>query len=334
MNASKNLVGLMVLVGFGMATLTAEGSIVSHYAMEGNGTDSQAVQNGILNNGPGTVTGKIGDALSFNAGVGDQTLRNQNMTVADPVGGEHRPTDVTISAWVNTTDTGAFRGLADKIEASYGIGLFLNGGNVNFTYGNVIDINNGNSGTLTGGGAADGNWYLVTGTFQTDGVVPGSGTATLYLNGVSQGTDSTKSYQGLAGPMNVAGDIPVSSTWALDGAVDDVSLWNVALSAGEARALFSLADTLPLNYDAAFASEIFNLHNLASGSAVVDGTTWYYRTDLGGTLGDVVDLGGGDFALRLDASGTGVSTIPIPEPASSVLLAFGLFALGAFRRRR
>lgn len=332
MNVSKNLVGLVVLVILSWTPLAAQGALVSHYAMEGDSTDSQGVQNGVLIGGPTTVTGKIGNAISFNPANPNAAERTQNMPVADP-GGAHTPVDITISTWVKTTEVGSFIGLVDKIQNSYGILLDITAGVARFTTGNSAE-SIPTSVTLSSlGSINDGNWHLVTGTFQADGGPGGTGTATLYVNGVLQAS-AASFYEGRAVSMNVAGDIPVSSTFALDGILDDVSLWSVALSAGESRALFSLADTLALNYDAAFASELFNLHNLASGSAVVDGTTWYYRTDLGGTLGDVVDLGGGDYALRLGDSGTGVSTIPIPEPASSVLLAFGLFALGAFRRRR
>ena len=65
---------------------------------------------------------------------------------------------------------------------------------------------------------------------------------------------------------------------------------------------------------------------------VVDGTPWYYvSAGLAGELGDVVDLGGGEYALNL-GDGAGLTTVP--EPATLTLLALGLSALALRRRRR
>ena len=50
-------------------------------------------------------------------------------------------------------------------------------------------------------------------------------------------------------------------------------------------------------------------------------------------VGDVVDLGGGDFFLNLDGN-AGVSTLPIPEPTTFLLAALGLLGLLGWRRRR
>ena len=64
--------------------------------------------------------------------------------------------------------------------------------------------------------------------------------------------------------------------------------------------------------------------------------TWVPDSDLGGTAGQVVDLGGGDFFLNLNGT-TGVSTLSVtvvPEPSTFALAALGLLGLGWYGRRR
>ena len=70
-------------------------------------------------------------------------------------------------------------------------------------------------------------------------------------------------------PLHIAGDIPVSSTWALDAVIDDVGLWNNVLSAGEAGALYSLANTVALNYHLGYAQQVFDVHAGGGGVTTV-----------------------------------------------------------------
>ena len=291
-----------------MAVSVAEAALVSHYTLDGIATDAEGVQDGIFNGSPATVAGKIGTAISFNAGIADQTLRTQNMSVSDP-GGAHTPAELTLSAWVNTTDTGAYRGLVDKIENSYGA---------------LLDINSGTARLVTGpsGGVSpsslapvnDGAWHLITGTYA-------GGMATLYVDGVLQESQAG-GYAGNSGAaLHIAGDVPVSSTWALDGTVDDVGLWSNALTAGEVGALYSLANTPALNYHLGYAQQVFDVH-LSAGSADVNGLTWSYTTGLSGALGEVVDMGSGIYEIKLNTNGTGVTTgTPVlPAPTVAALI--------------
>ena len=299
-------------VGLLMAIVPAEAALVSHYTMDGVGTDALGVQDGVLNGGPPTVAGKIGTAISFNAGV-VQGSRTQNMSVADPGNGAHVPNDITVSAWVNTTDGGGFRGLVDKINGGVGILLDINGGNARLVSGatavpSLAPVNNG-------------AWHLVTGTFS-------AGIASLYVDGIPQGSLAGSYTGNPATAMNIAGDIPVTSTWALDGVVDDVGLWNNGLTAAEARALYSLADTAALNYHLGYAEQLFAIQRAYAGSTTIGGLNWKASGSLGGNLGEVAESGG-VYTLRLDDLGNGLTTgvasptnppVP-PTPPAGVLQA-------------
>jgi hypothetical protein len=116
------------------------------------------------------------------------------------------------------------------------------------------------------------------------------------------------------------------------GNVDDVGLWSNGLSEGESKALYNLALQSELLYDLGAANLLFELHNSQTGSVVVNGKTWYFGTGLSGGLGVVQQLGG-LYYLQLDPSGSGVFTLPAPEPATFWMLGLGLLALRKRQRR-
>jgi hypothetical protein len=108
-----------------------------------------------------------------------------------------------------------------------------------------------------------------------------------------------------------------------NGRMDDFSYWvGEALSEGKIVGMFNLDDQL--DYDTLDADALFDTYDGTTGPAAVDGTTWYKATDLTGSPGELLDLGGGDYALVLDASGGGVTTIP--EPGTLALLLGALAA--------
>lgn len=288
-----------------MTVTVTEAALVSHYTLDGIATDAEGVQDGIFNGGPATVAGKIGTAISFNAGVANQASRTQNMSVADP-GGAHTPAEITLSAWVKTSDLGAYCGLVDKIKNSQGALLDINSGTARFT------VAGGSTSSLAP--VNDGVWHLITGTNS-------GGMSSLYVDGVLQ-QSLALGYAGNTGTeLNIAGDLPVNSTWALDGVVDDVGLWSNALTAGEAGALYGLANMPALNYHLGYAQQVFNVH-VAAGSADVNGLTWNYTTGLSGALGEVVDMGSGIYEIKLNSSGSGVTTgTPVlPTPTAVTLI--------------
>ena len=304
-----------------------EPGLVVHLAMDeaaGSATIQNTGTSGATNDGalegPEFVTGKFGNALVFDAGENDRVLCG-----ATPVTGG---TPRTTSAWVKTT--------AGTTESN-GITLFTFGDNTNGGKWDV-DLDNGKLEVGIGGGrsiggpvtANDGVWHLVTAVLTTE-----SGTiddVLFYIDGqlVADATTSDRVTDTDATGRFVLGHAQNADFFqAFTGTLDDVAIWTEALSPAAVLALFQLGDTDDLAYDAGAANRLFEAY--AEGlNVMVDGTPWYYAADgLTGGLGEVVDLGGGDFAVRL-ASGAGMTTVP--EPATLLLLLAGAGML--LRRRR
>jgi len=198
-------------------------------------------------------------------------------------------------------------------------------------------------------------WYNIVGVFDAAAVAGPEPTGRLiaYINGEGSGLDGTGGSWTLGAEGN-----SYASTEEFDrnynikmgmrprehqnneahGDYDDFALWDDALTVGEARSLYTLAMKVGLNYNASQAQALWDVFTSGT-SATVGGKEWAQASGLSGNAGDVFDLGGGDFALVLDASGNGVSTVAepstvIPEPSTFVIWSLGLIGLAAYARWR
>ena len=178
--------------------------------------------NGTVNNA-GWVSGKVNSALSFNGSSSDVVTPNILLGGA-----------FSISAWVNPA---AAQGEYARIaETQYSPGFYLG---TNFVGSGYKFIVNGASGAtgLCGlsygcaeGGTVTAGWHLVTATF--DGT-----TGKLYVDGVLAGSDTfTPANTNL--PLNI-GRYFGSNGFGWNGVIDEVRLYNRALSAAEVTAIFS-----------------------------------------------------------------------------------------------
>ena len=198
-----------------------EGSGLTAADVTGNG------HTGSLVNGPTWVAGRSGQALSFD-GVDDYV---QVSHAADL-----NPFPLTVTAWIRTTTT-VRAGIVNKYVASSlsGYNLYTENGQLCAWY--FRDASNhtwdGTTCTLAVAGANDGNWHHVA--FVVDATQ-----ARLYLDGTLRTTQVWTGSPGATSttqPISLARYPGATPTSFLPGSLDDVRVYNRALTQAEISAL-------------------------------------------------------------------------------------------------
>ena len=197
--------------------------------------DSAGTFNGTLSTtGADFITGgRAGNALTLNQSAGGIVTMGNVLNF--------RPgTNFTLVAWVRTTDTTANSYVVGKATASPGAGYSVSlspSGIANGT-GRVLFSENGNTNNAVASTTVvtDGNWHQIIAVYNIS-----SGFKAIYVDGtpveqsnLSQ-TVSTNTVDFLIGGVTVAG-APVA---AFTGAIDDVQVYDRALSSGEINFLFN-----------------------------------------------------------------------------------------------
>jgi subtilisin-like proprotein convertase family protein len=136
------------------------------------------------------------------------------------------PFPLTVSAWIRTTSTIGFRGIANKYvyNSLNGFNLTVDNGSLDAWYirssGNwVLD----NGGVLSGGFVADGLWHHVAFTVGTNG-------GSLYVDGVLKATGV---WTGPPGPPTSTEPFRIGlypGANSFEGQIDEVTVWSNALS--------------------------------------------------------------------------------------------------------
>jgi sugar lactone lactonase YvrE len=200
--------------------VAAPSGILSWWAGNGNAADSVGPNSGTLNNGVTFGPGEVGSAFTFN--TTDYVSAN---TSGLPTGNSDR----TLEMWVKAN---SFPSSGEAYFAGYG-----NFGSSNQTYhlgttGSQLFWSQW--GTGIGGPSLTPNvWYHVA-------VTNIGNSATLYLNGVPVGTN-TVPIATPAGSSFYIGRIPgtLGDSRKLDGEVDEVSVYNRALTASEIQSIYN-----------------------------------------------------------------------------------------------
>jgi hypothetical protein len=210
------------------ATLTAgtnlASGLVGHWTFDGKylwGTtarDTSGSNNhGTLTNGPVPGRGMLGQGMSFD-GVNDYVVTSTTTFLDD--------TPYSISLWINPRVVSGNHGI---FGSNYGGGstsrLYYDG--VSFQYAN--DANTGSAGFTVP--LVINTWYHV--------VLTSNGSLhSLYVDGVSRGTPATitdsKFVFKVFGGLSTVPDLP----WS--GMIDDIRIYNRALSATEVKQLYNL----------------------------------------------------------------------------------------------
>jgi large repetitive protein len=194
---------------------------------EGSGTvahdTSGSGYNGTVN-GAAWTTGQINGALSFNGGTAYVVTPNIGLG-----------SSFSVSAWVNPAVTNQI-GYARILETQYNSGLYLGVNSSGTKYKFIV---NSGAGSTSGcglplgcaeGGTVTAGWRLVTATY--DGT-----TATLYVDGTVVATDTFTAPSARNLPFYMGRYYAGGYGW--NGSVDDVRLYNRALTATEVASIES-----------------------------------------------------------------------------------------------
>ncbi len=201
--------------------------------------DTIGGNNGSLKNYPSwSSNGQVGGSLSFD-GVNDY------VRVADNNALDFGTGDFSISVWVKTSDSSGIDVILDKrTEASgpvQGFVLFTYNGELGFQLGDGKGHTNYGSNNAF---IADGNWHQVTVTVDRNAVGGGK----WYVDGVNVGSFTPTGRQGSLSnnkALTLGRRSDSSSAGYFKGSLDEVMLFNRALSAGEIKTIYNDGNHAP-----------------------------------------------------------------------------------------
>jgi hypothetical protein len=174
------------------------------------------------------VAGVCGSALDFD-GVDDYVAV---AGLFDQFGGTQ---PFSLCAWIMRTTVGGDEPyiLNNMYSSWQGIGLFSDGENTAVTVGGA-DGGVGQGTARYHMNLVDGDWHMIVGTYDTSGLQ-------LYIDGEPKATDDTfGTYTASYWSMNI-GRMEQGDRYYFDGAVDEVRIYERALSADEVQQLYCSA---------------------------------------------------------------------------------------------
>lgn len=222
------------------------GNLVALYRFDevsGTSAVDSATLEGIqtANQNQGTIAwtpGLIGGALDLNG--------SSSLQAPDAVG--EGATAFTISAWVNMDNTPGYDGIYSARNTE-NWGLNVEGGSTenlhyDYRFDNAPIDGGGSQGVDSPNGSAIvGQWQHLAMTWFVvdDGEGNLSTAGDIYLDGVDIGdapNNATTFYSGFLSTWNI-GDDPCCGGRELDAQLDELAVWNVALSAGEINTIYT-----------------------------------------------------------------------------------------------
>ena len=273
--------------------------LVSYYDFEGSLPDflDDRSADGNLNNGV-ALDGAQQDAMA-RVGSGALQLDGQNDAVSLGQGDVTRFGDsFTFAAWVKQDNSGGDQTILGSGASGNGhLRFAIDDGVVRL---GAFSANNGWAITPSTGAPVltTDQWHHLVGVY--DGA-----SLSIYVDGVFY---SRRSQSGIIQPNTQLIDLAIGAQSSagggfFDGSIDELSLWNIPLSEGKAKAIFNMAQESGL-VDLAILDlvKLYQAYD-SQGSVNIDGTTWYYVSGLNNNPGDVstailnshiVQLGNGD----------------------------------------
>lgn len=266
----------MILI-FLIVAETAYASLVGYWNFNGDISDKSGNGYNGTNYGGATIgdNGKFGQALSFDGSddyinVGDVDVLGQ----------------ITISAWVKTTDghiTGNSGGIVSKWDTRpgyYGPYTMVCTANV----ASIVIASNTSSGSGAGGSstaALDNTWHCFTGTYDGQKI-------RFYIDGILiDDADYTAGMFNSDFPTLIGREIYTNAAGMrlFHGAMDDVSIWNEALSSDDILQVMNfsvgaynfLKTDNNFLYSAADMEELYDHYLAGPGEGItINGKEWQY----------------------------------------------------------
>lgn len=206
--------------------------LVSQWRAEGNATDSADDNDGTLQNGATFTAGQVGQAFSFD-GVDDQVVVSHNAN--QNTGGQ-----ITIDAWINQTSSGHGRPIAQKRSSSNVGGYTFETTHSPFGPDNGLQFGIWIAGTLhllqtPANALTVGAWQHVAATFD-------QAMMRIYVNGVEQTSTSVPgTIDAVTYPFVIGRNVVIPS-FAWHGFIDELGIYNRALSPSEIEAIVNRDD--------------------------------------------------------------------------------------------
>jgi len=197
--------------------LAPPSGLVGWWIGDGAATDLVAGNDGTLQNGATYSTGWVRSAFDVD-GTNDRVLTG-TMTLGD---------SFSVTAWVNS-DAVNQGGYQRIVETSYFSQLYLGTDAAGTGYKFIVKMPAAPYGTAHGGKVSPGNWQLVVGTY--DGT-----TGTLYVDGRPVATSTFPAPGTVSLPVNIGAHFQGGTGW--DGRIDEVQIYDRALSAAEVSAIY------------------------------------------------------------------------------------------------
>ena len=316
--ASLSIVSFLAVVLF---VDSAPGALVGHWTFDNASSTSTLLadtstsgsnNSGTFNSGttPAGNTGVLGGALEL--------FGSQNIDAGSSV--DFDDTSFTVSAWLYNDP-----GVASWRTA---FGHWATTQNIHYGRNNTGAFGDFGGGQTSGGSMTDATWYHVVSRRGASG--PEN---SLWINGVKQAQTSTGTTTALGANLMYIGTKDGSNGNPWDGRIDDLGYFSEPLTDGQIVATYDMALS-SYAYDLGEMQQLFDVHDLGSGLATVDGVRWAFSSGLGATEGLITFAGSP--AIVLDGTlGTGlIFAGAIPEPTTFTLTMAGLIGLSLVRNRR
>ena len=209
---------------------SAPTGLVSLWRAEGDGSDATTANDATLYN-MSFDSGKIGQAFSFDGYSSSvQALASSSLDVGSGPG-------LTIEAWINPSDVVNPSPVFEwnDGEGGYGVHLWLNAMGPGCLHGNLWEDGVGGHRIFSGLGLLlENRWQHIALTYdQTSGI------AVLYWNGLAVATENLGSFTPLTTEDLYFGTRPSPDVWFYSGLLDEVGIYNRALSAEEIRSILN-----------------------------------------------------------------------------------------------